>query len=160
MKYVAKLRPHPDGKLCWWIYRPVRSCMLRPRHMFLAPVLFSSGLPYPLVVCDGAWWLCSSWCHGFPGLWVSGPTGLGGQAHWVRGQSPSEVLLLQVYPQKFFIRSHTFQPQLRAVDPFTSTLHEVSRVSRGKILERSGGSACLPNLSKLRTAALGAIILA
>ena len=75
-------------------------------------------------------------------------------------QSPREVLLLQVRPQKTFIRSHIFLPQLHAVDPFTSTLHKVSPVFREEILERSRGSSSLPNMSKLRIAALGGTILA
>lgn len=122
--------------------------MLPPRHMFLAPVLFSSGLLYPSVVRDGTWWPCSSCGSGYlmPGfqeLWVRGPTELGRQAHRVgeRLQSPREVLQLQIHPQKTFIRSHSFRPQLHAVDPFTSSLHKVSHVSTEEILERSGGKS-------------------
>lgn len=53
MKYLAKLRPHPDGQLCRLIYRSVRSCLLPLRHMFHAPVLFSSRLALPT---GGSWW--------------------------------------------------------------------------------------------------------
>lgn len=153
------VKTSPRWWLCWLIYRPVRPCTLPPRHMFLGPVLFSSGLPYPSVVHDGAWWCSSSWGSGCLVPWLPGP---GGQARRVGGrlQSPREVLLLQVCPQKTFLRSHIFHPQLCAVDPFASTLHEVSHVSREEILERPGGSDSLSNLSKLRIAALGAIILA
>lgn len=82
MQYLAKWRPHPDVMWCWLIYRPVRSCMLSLRHMFLAPVLFSS-VTLPL----GGSWCClvtlfQLWL-GVPGAlvswdwWVSDHTWLG-----------------------------------------------------------------------------------
>lgn len=51
---------------------------------------------------------------------------------------------------------HIFQPQLLALDPFTSIFHKVSHKSREEILKRSGSDVSLPNMSELRTAALGA----
>ena len=94
-----------------------------------------------LQTCPSLWWFMMvhggpapavarrAWCPGFPGLWFNGPTGLRGLAHQVGGQlqSSGEVLLLQVHPQKTFIRSHIFQPHVHAVGPVPSTfLHTKS----------------------------------